>query len=133
MYNLLETKRSVAYSQFDEVWCEVLNDRTLPFVQHLRVRDVRFKLFTEEYESILAKLYEGYVRHCVQMVHDKLKNATYATASLVEKSHKLFLEKAIVENTVRYKELVYQAMRNVPVRMKDRLTNEMESYARVSL
>jgi hypothetical protein len=118
----------------DNKQVRLLSENERGFIENLYTSacQIEIRECVREYESRLAKSYEGYVRHCVQIVHEKLKNSTYATAFLVEKSHKTFFEKAIVGNAVSYKELVYQAMRNVPVRMKDRLINELESSACVS-
>ena len=80
-----------------------------------------------QYEAQLSNFYEGFVRHCVQSEFDKLKGKAFPSLTLVQMSHKLFYERAIVQNPVCCKSLIHQAIRNVPVRIKDRLTKEMES------
>ena len=79
------------------------------------------------YKSLLSNFYEGFVRHCVQSEFDKLKGKAFACLTLVQMSHKLFYQRAIVQNPVCCKSLIHQAIRNVPVRIKDRLTKGMES------
>ena len=134
-YFFLRDRKSVVSQFFTGYYlgssCEVqeLLGPEREFIKRLYVSacHVEIRECINEYNTLLSKSYEGYDRHCIQIVYEKLKNKAFTTTMLVERAHKLFLNTVIIENIVHYRALIHQAMRNVPIRMKDRLINEAEA------